>query len=63
MFRDLGRVNADAEQFNAMLAAEIIKLLDREHLTVRAAHGRAGIAPSASCASGMWIWDGSRLIA
>jgi len=26
------------------LAAEIIKALDREHLTVRAAHGRTGIA-------------------
>jgi len=44
VFRDLGRKNADAEQFKAILAAEIIKALDREHLTVRAAHGRAGIA-------------------
>ena len=44
VFRDLGRENADAEQFKAILAAEIIKALDREHLTVRAAHGRTGIA-------------------
>src|ERR1700694_2442899 len=44
VFRDLGHENADAEHFKAMLAAEIIKALDREHLTVRAAHGRTGIA-------------------
>ena len=44
VFRDLGRGSADAEQFKAILAAEIIKALDREHLTVRAAHGRTGIA-------------------
>ncbi len=44
VFHDLGRKNADAEQFKAILAAEIIKDLDREHLTVRAAHGRTGIA-------------------
>ena len=30
VFRDLGRKNADAEQFKAILAAEIIKTLDRE---------------------------------
>ena len=39
-----GRQNADAEQFKAILAAEIIKALDRERLTVRAAHARTGIA-------------------
>ena len=44
VFRDLGHENADAEQFKAILAAEIIKTLDRERLTVRAAHGRAGFA-------------------
>jgi predicted XRE-type DNA-binding protein len=44
VFRDLGHENADAEQFKAILAAEIIKAIDREHLTVRAAHGRTGIA-------------------
>jgi len=44
VFRDLGHENADAEQFKAILAAEIIKALDLEHLTVRAAHGRTGIA-------------------
>jgi predicted XRE-type DNA-binding protein len=44
VFRDLGHETADAEQFKAILAAEIIKTLDREHLTVRAAHGRTGIA-------------------
>ena len=44
VFRDLGQENADAEQFKAILAAEIIKALDREHLTVRAAHSRTGTA-------------------
>jgi len=43
-FRDLGHRNADAEQFKAILAAEIIKTLDRERLRVRAAHARTGIA-------------------
>ena len=44
VFRDLGHKNADAAQFKALLAAEIIKALDREGLTVRAAHDRTGIA-------------------
>jgi predicted XRE-type DNA-binding protein len=43
-FRDLGRDKADADQFKAILAAEIIKALDRGHLTVRAAQQRTGIA-------------------
>jgi predicted XRE-type DNA-binding protein len=44
VFRDLGHKNADVEQFKSILAAEIIKSLDRERLTVRAAHARTGIA-------------------
>ena len=44
VFRDLGHGNADAEQVKAILAAEIIKALDREKLTVRAAHTRTSIA-------------------
>jgi len=44
VFRDLGHKNADVEQFKGILAAEIIKALDREHLSVRAAHDRTGIA-------------------
>jgi predicted XRE-type DNA-binding protein len=44
VFRDLGRENADAQQFKAVLAAEIIKELDRERLSVRAAHARTGFA-------------------
>lgn len=44
VFRDLGRENADIEQFKAILAAEIIKALDRERLSVRGAHGRTGTA-------------------
>lgn len=44
VFRELGRNNADAEQFKAILANEIIQVLDRERLTVRAAHTKTGIA-------------------
>ena len=44
VFRDLGHENADVEQFKAILAAEIIKALDREGLSVRGAHGRTGTA-------------------
>jgi predicted XRE-type DNA-binding protein len=44
VFRDLGSKNADADQFKAILAAEIIKALDRERLTVREAHARTKIA-------------------
>src|SRR5690242_3838353 len=44
VFRDLGHENADVEQFKAILAAEIIKEVDRAGLTVRDAHRRTGIA-------------------
>ena len=44
VFRDLGRANPDVEQFKAILAAEIIKTLDKEGLTVRGAQARTGIA-------------------
>lgn len=44
VFRDLGRPHADADQLKAILAAEIIKTLDREELTVRAAHAATGVA-------------------
>jgi predicted XRE-type DNA-binding protein len=44
VFRDFGHAQADVEQFKAILAAEIIKMLDREGLSVRNAHSRTGIA-------------------
>jgi predicted XRE-type DNA-binding protein len=44
VFRDFGHKNPDAEQFKAILAAGIIKALDRQHLTVRAAHDATGYA-------------------
>jgi predicted XRE-type DNA-binding protein len=44
VFQDLGRENADVEQFKAILAAEIIKVLDRDGLSVRKAHSLTGIA-------------------
>ncbi len=44
VFRDLGQEHADLDQFKAILAAEIIKALDREKLSVRGAQGRTGIA-------------------
>jgi predicted XRE-type DNA-binding protein len=43
-FRDLGHDNADVAQLKAILSAEIIKSLDRQALTVRAAQQRTGIA-------------------
>lgn len=44
VFRDLGRDKADADQLKSILAAEIIKALDRDSLSVRAAHDRTGFA-------------------
>ena len=44
VFRDLGHKYPDIDQFKAILAAEIIKTLDRERLSVRGAQGRTGIA-------------------
>jgi predicted XRE-type DNA-binding protein len=44
VFRDLGHKSADAEQFKAILAAEIVKAVDRERLSVRGAHRLTGIA-------------------
>ncbi|MGD1097447.1 MAG: helix-turn-helix transcriptional regulator [Bryobacteraceae bacterium] len=44
VFRDLGHKNADVEQFKAILAAEIIKALDKERISVRAAHDLTGVA-------------------
>lgn len=44
VFRDIGNDEADAGHLKAVLAGEIIKVLDRERLTVRGAHGRTGVA-------------------
>ena len=44
VFRDFSKDNADVKQFKALLAAEIIKTLDRDRLSVRRAHVRTGIA-------------------
>ena len=44
VFRDLGDTNPDVRQLRAILAAEIIKALDREGLSVRGAQARTGIA-------------------
>lgn len=44
VFRDLGQEHSDLDQFKAILAAEIIKVLDRQKLSVRGAQGRTGIA-------------------
>lgn len=43
IFRDFGYPNADVLQTRALLAAEIIKTLGREKLSVRQAQARAGI--------------------
>jgi predicted XRE-type DNA-binding protein len=44
VFRDLDHKSADVEQLKAILAAEIIKALDRDGLTVRPAHTLTGVA-------------------
>ncbi len=44
VFRDLGVENADREQFKAILAAEIIRTLDRDGLSVRKAQSLTGVA-------------------
>ncbi len=42
VFRDLGRENDDVEQRKALLAADIIKALDCDGLTIREAHAKTG---------------------
>jgi len=44
VFRDLGIENADVAQFKAILAGEIIKVLERDKLSVRMAQSRTGMA-------------------
>ncbi len=44
VFRDLNVPNPDLEQLRAILAARIIKVLDRKKLTVRHAHELTGVA-------------------
>ena len=44
IFADLGIEDANVRQLRAILAAEIIKTLDAERLTVRDAEARTGIA-------------------
>ncbi|MGA7258245.1 MAG: helix-turn-helix transcriptional regulator [Terracidiphilus sp.] len=44
VFRDFSYADADARQLKAILAAEIIKMLDRKELSVRAAHAQTGVA-------------------
>jgi predicted XRE-type DNA-binding protein len=44
VFRDFGHPSPDVAQLKAILAAEIVKKLDRGKLTVRGAHDLTGIA-------------------
>ena len=44
VFRDLDLPNPDLEQLRSLLAAQIIKILDRDSLTVRKAEELTGIA-------------------
>lgn len=44
VFADLGMANPEQRQLRALLAAAIIKTLDAEQLTVRAAEAKTGIA-------------------
>ena len=44
VFRDLGLPDSDREQLRAILAAQIIGVLDKQQLTVRAAQVLTGVA-------------------
>jgi predicted XRE-type DNA-binding protein len=44
VFRDFGYANADAEHLKAVLAAQIIKVLDQRKMSVRTAGELTGIA-------------------
>jgi predicted XRE-type DNA-binding protein len=44
VFRDFDVPDADLQQLKSILAAAIIKVLDQDRLTVRAAHAKTGIA-------------------
>jgi len=44
VFRDFGYANADAEQLKAVLAAQIITIMDAHKVTTRAAEAATGIA-------------------
>lgn len=46
VFRDFGRANADIEHSRAVLAAEIIRVLDERGLSTRKAEQLTGIAHS-----------------
>ena len=46
VFRDFGYPNADVRQAKAILAAQIIKILDDEKLSTRQAEARTGVAHS-----------------
>jgi hypothetical protein len=69
VFRDLGHANADAEQFKAILAAEIIKTLDPRRSTRSGSRcaprtpGRVSTQPisraSATQTSGGSLWIAS----
>jgi predicted XRE-type DNA-binding protein len=43
VFADLGLANSDVEQTKSLLAAEIIRILDEERLSVRGAEKRTGV--------------------
>jgi hypothetical protein len=61
VFRDFGHELADVEQLKAILAAEIINMLDREGLSVRGAHSRTGVAAADFPASVTQTLDDSPL--
>ena len=44
VYRDFGDADADVNQLKAILAAAIIKTLDKQGLSVRKAHAQTGIA-------------------
>ena len=62
VFRDFGHPDADVLQMKAILAAEIIKMMDRERLTVRGAHARTELRRRTFRGFAMLPWGGLRWI-
>ncbi len=56
VFRDLGHRNADANQFKAILAAAIIKALNRVGLSVRGARSSPGSRSHALTSNTSSVW-------
>ena len=60
VFRDFGYPDADVRQAKALLAAQVIKVLDAEELSTRQAEARPGLRTASLSASATSISAASR---